>query len=81
MNLPEKAIDFLDAGITALRPTGGAIHFYRFISASDSMEDIKSEFTEMIEKLGRRVKEISSSRRVRETAPYEWQAVLDAKIG
>jgi len=81
MNLPEKAIDFLDAGTTALKPAGGTIHFYRFINASDSMENIKSEFTEMIEKLGGRVKKISSSRRVRETAPYEWQAVLDANIG
>jgi len=80
MNLPEKAIGFVDAACKALKPTGGIVHFYSFVKASDSLENMKLHFTETVEKHGRRVEEILFSRLVRATAPYEWQAVLDAKI-
>jgi tRNA (guanine37-N1)-methyltransferase len=80
MNLPEKALEFVDAACKALKPTGGVVHFYSFVTASDSLERVKLRFTEAVEKGGRRVKNILFSRLVRETAPYEWQAVLDAEI-
>jgi tRNA (guanine37-N1)-methyltransferase len=80
MNLPEKAIEFVDAACEALKPIGGVVHFYGFISGSDSIEDMKRNFIEAVEKCGRRVEKILFSRLVRATAPYEWQAVIDAKI-
>ncbi|MEM2936921.1 MAG: class I SAM-dependent methyltransferase family protein [Candidatus Bathyarchaeia archaeon] len=80
MNLPEKAIDFVDAACEALKPEGGTIHFYSFVTASDSLENLKLRFKGEVEKFGREVEKILFSRFVRETAPYEWQAVLDAKI-
>jgi tRNA (guanine37-N1)-methyltransferase len=80
MNLPEKAIEFMDAACEALKPIGGVVHFYSFISDSDSIEDMKRNFMEAVEKGGRRVEKILFSRLVRATAPYEWQAVIDAKI-
>jgi tRNA (guanine37-N1)-methyltransferase len=80
MNLPEKATEFVDAACKALKPTGGVVHFYSFVSASDSLESVKLRFTEAVEKGGRRMKGILFSRLVRETAPYEWQAVLDTEI-
>jgi tRNA (guanine37-N1)-methyltransferase len=80
MNLPEKAIEFVDVACKAIKPAGGIIHFYTFISGSDSLENIKLKFTDAVEKCGRKVDKILFSRFVRETAPYEWQAVLDAKI-
>jgi tRNA (guanine37-N1)-methyltransferase len=80
MNLPEKAIEFVDVACKAIKPTGGIIHFYTFISASDSFENMKLKFIDSVEKCGRKVEEILFSRTVRATAPHEWQAVIDAKI-
>ncbi|MEM2911042.1 MAG: class I SAM-dependent methyltransferase family protein [Candidatus Bathyarchaeia archaeon] len=80
MNLPENAMEFVDAACEALKPEGGIIHFYSFIKASNSLENLKLKFEEEVEKFGRKVDEILFSRFVRETAPYEWQVVLDAKI-
>ena len=80
MNLPEKAMGFVDAACEALKPEGGIIHFYSFVNTSNSLENLKLQFKGEVEKFGRRVDEILFSRFVRETAPYEWQSVLDAKI-
>jgi tRNA (guanine37-N1)-methyltransferase len=80
MNLPEKAIEFVEAACKALKPEGGMVHFYSFVSVSDSLENVKLRFIEAVEKCGRKVEKIFFSRLVRATAPYEWQAVLDAKI-
>lgn len=80
MNLPEKAIEFVDAACKALKPAGGIVYFYGFVNLSKSLEDMKHDFTEAVEKTGRKVKAISSSRLVRATAPHEWQAVIDAEI-
>lgn len=80
MNLPERAIEFVDVACEALKPIGGIVHFYSFISSSDSIEDMKRNFVETIEKHGRKAEKILFSRLVRATAPYEWQTVIDAKI-
>lgn len=80
MNLPEKAIDFVDVACEAIKPSGGIVHFYSFVNKSDSLENLKARFTEAVEKSGRSVEKILFSRFVRETAPYEWQAVLDVRI-
>jgi len=81
MNLPEKAIDFVDAACKTVKSTGGIVHFYFFVNASESFEDVKLRFAEEVEKCGRKVERFVFFRLVRETAPYEWQAVLDAEIG
>jgi len=80
MNLPEKAIEFVDTACEAIKPAGGIVHFYSFVGASNTFEDVKLRFVDAVEKSGRSVEKISFSRFVRATAPYEWQAVLDAKI-
>ncbi|MGB9959187.1 MAG: class I SAM-dependent methyltransferase [Candidatus Bathyarchaeales archaeon] len=80
MNLPENAIKFVDVACEALKPYGGIIHFYSFVNMPNSLENLKLQFMEEVEKFGRKVDKILFSRFVRETAPYEWQAVLDAKI-
>jgi tRNA (guanine37-N1)-methyltransferase len=79
MNLPEKAMEFVEAACKALKPNGGIVHFYSFVSASVSLENVKLCFIKAVEKCGRKVEKIFS-RVVRATAPYEWQVVLDAKI-
>ena len=80
MNLPEKAIEFVDVVCKAIKPAGGIVHFYSFVSASGSLETMQLRFTEAVEKFGRKVEKMLFSRLVRATAPYKWQAVLDAKI-
>lgn len=80
MNLPEKAMEFVDVACHVLKPEGGIIHFYSFVDASNPLEATKLHFTEAVKKSGRTIEGIPSSRRVRETAPYEWQVVLDASV-
>ena len=80
MNLPEKAIEFIDTACEAIKPSGGIVHFYSFISVSSSLENMQSRFAKAVEKTGRKVERILFSKTVRATAPHEWQSVLDAKI-
>ena len=80
MNLPERATEFVCAACGALRLRGGMIHFYGFLEASDSLENMQASFAQAVERCGRKVGKVLFSRRVRATAPYEWQFVLDAKI-
>jgi tRNA (guanine37-N1)-methyltransferase len=80
MNLPEKAIEFVDAACKAVKPSGGTIHYYAFIRRPDTLEDAQQRFSESVEKAGRKVDTYLSAKTVRETAPYEFQIVLDAKI-
>jgi tRNA (guanine37-N1)-methyltransferase len=80
MNLPEKALAFVDTACETLKPAGGTLHFYSFVNASDSLERVKASFIEAVEDHGRKTEKILSSRLVRATAPYEWQTVLDAEV-
>lgn len=80
MNLPEKALQFVDVACKTIKSQGGTVHFYGFIKESDSLENLRANFTEAVERFGRSVEKVLFSRLVRETAPYEWQAVLDARI-
>lgn len=80
MNLPERAMEFVDAACEATKPTGGTIQVYSFASVSNPLESIRLRFIEAVEKSGRKVGKLLSSRFVRATAPHEWQIVLDAEI-
>lgn len=80
MNLPEKAIEFVDVACETIKPSGGKVHFYGFVNKPDSLENLKDLFADAVKKSGRYVEKTSFSRLVRETAPYEWQAVLDVRI-
>jgi tRNA (guanine37-N1)-methyltransferase len=80
MNLPEKATEFIDAACRAVKPSGGIIHYYAFIRLPDSLENVQQRFSEAAEKSGRKVDAFLSAKTIRETAPYEWQVALDAKV-
>jgi tRNA (guanine37-N1)-methyltransferase len=80
MNLPEKAIEFVDAACGATKPAGGTVHFYAFIRLPDTLENVKLRFSEAVEKAGRKVNRFLFAKAIRETAPYEWQVVLDVAI-
>jgi tRNA (guanine37-N1)-methyltransferase len=80
MNLPEKALEFVDAACKAVKPFGGIVHYYAFIRLPDTLEAAQQRFSEAVEKTGRKVEAFLSAKTIRETAPYESQIVLDAKI-
>ena len=80
MNLPESASEFIDVACKAVQPSGGTVHFYGFIKAPDTLETLKQRFTDAVDKAGRKVLAFSCAKTVRATAPYEWQAVLDAEV-
>ncbi|MEM4243192.1 MAG: class I SAM-dependent methyltransferase family protein [Candidatus Bathyarchaeia archaeon] len=80
MNLPEKAIEYVDAACKTLKLEGGIIHFYSFIRRPSSLEDLKCCFSEAVKRAGRKVDAFLFVRAVRETAPYEQQMVLDARV-
>jgi len=80
MNLPESAIDFVDAACKTLKPTGGIVHFYSFVRKPDTIEALKARFTCLVEQHGRTVVAFNCVKCVRETAPYEQQVVFDIQI-
>jgi tRNA (guanine37-N1)-methyltransferase len=80
MNLPEKAMEFVDVACETIKPSGGTVHFYSFVNKSDSLEILAARFADAVKKSGRSVEKTLFARLVREIAPYEWQAVLDVRI-
>ena len=80
MNLPERAIEYVDAACEAVKPKGGIIHYYDFTDAPNPLETTKVRLIEAVEKTSRSIKEIQLARKVRAIAPYAWQAVVDAEI-
>jgi tRNA (guanine37-N1)-methyltransferase len=80
MNLPEKAIEFVDVACRALKGRGGIIHCYFFTDSSNSIETAKADLVKTVAKSKRSVKRIIGQRIVRETAPYRAQAVLDVEV-
>ncbi len=80
MNLPETAIDFVDAACNGIKPIGGVVHFYGFVRSPDSLENLKQCFIEGVESNGRKIQAFLYAKKIRETAPFESQIVIDAKI-
>ena len=80
MNLPERAIEYVDAACEAIKPEGGVIHYYDFTDAPNPLETAKVRLIEAVEKTSRSVEEILLARKVRAIAPYTWQVVVDAEV-
>jgi tRNA (guanine37-N1)-methyltransferase len=80
MNLPERALEYVDAACRAIKPQGGIIHYYEFTSESEPLEAAQKRLQQAVNQTGRKVDEILSSRIVRGTAPFTWQVAVDARI-
>jgi len=80
MNLPEKAIEYVEAACEAIKPRGGIIHYYEFTSTPEPFENAKNRLTEAIKQANRKLLKIVHSRIVRGTAPFTWQVGVDARI-
>jgi tRNA (guanine37-N1)-methyltransferase len=82
MPLPEKAFEYLDYALTALKPTGGKIHYYDFVHAEKGVDPIKEVEKKVSEKLGNiNVNfECTFGRVVRPIGPRWFQVVLDINV-
>ncbi|MEM1515086.1 MAG: class I SAM-dependent methyltransferase family protein [Candidatus Bathyarchaeia archaeon] len=80
MNLPERALEYIDAVCIALKPSGGIIHYYRFVEAPYAVEKARGSLINGVTRAGRKVETILAERIVREVAPYKWQIAIDARI-
>ena len=80
MNLPEKALEYVDTACLAIKPQGGIIHYYEFTSGQQPLETAKTNLEEAMTQTNRKLSEILGSRIVRGTAPFTWQVAVDAKI-
>jgi tRNA (guanine37-N1)-methyltransferase len=80
MNLPEKALEYIDVACETIKAEGGIMHYYAFTSAPEPLETAKNRLTETVKQTGRSVEKILLARTVRLIAPYTWQVVVDAEI-
>jgi len=80
MNLPEKAVEYVDVACKALRPKGGMIHYYQFANEPEPAETVKSRLAEAVKQTNRNLHKIVQARIVRGVAPYTYQVVVDAEI-
>ena len=80
MNLPEKAIEYVDVACKAIKLEGGIIHYYEFTNAPDPLEPARVRLTEAINQTNRKIKKTLLAKVVRATAPFTWQVAVDAEI-
>ena len=82
MPLPEKAYDYLDYALLALKPVGGMIHYYDFEFAKKNENPITKTEKKVSEKLHRLSKnfQVKFGRIVRPIGPGWYQIVLDIQI-
>ena len=79
MNHPSGAEGFVKDGCGVLR-SGGVLHYYDFVGGEDPEGEMRRSITRLIEESGRAIGEINLVRRVRDSAPYEYQLVADVII-
>lgn len=79
MNHPSGAQDFV-ADACSVLTSGGTLHYYDFIGGENPEGVLRTKVTGLVESAGRTVQEIALVRRVRDSAPYEYQMVADIRI-
>jgi tRNA G37 N-methylase Trm5 len=80
MNLPEKAIEYVDAACHVIKPNGGIMHYYEFTGTTYPLETVKTRLEEAVKQANRKVEKMLNSKIVRGVAPFKWQVVVDAQI-
>jgi len=80
--LPEKALKYLPSAVSALKPSGGWIHYYYFEHAQKSENPIEKSKLKVAQKLAELGVdcEFPFSRVVRKVGPNWYQVVLDIRI-
>jgi tRNA (guanine37-N1)-methyltransferase len=79
MNHPSGASEFVHDACSILK-SGGTIHYYDFIGGDAPEGTLTEKISKLIKQTGRSIKQVSTIRRVRDSAPYEYQMVADIVI-
>lgn len=82
MPLPEKALEYLPTAVSALKPSGGWIHYHDFEHATKNENPLsksKLKVAEKLDELGVNYS-FSFSRVIRSTGPNWHQTVLDIQV-
>jgi len=82
MPLPEKAYEYLDYAVMALKSSGGWIHYYDFEHATEEESPVEKVRAKIVAKLQRMGAEfnVSFGRVVRSTGSHWYQVVLDVQV-
>lgn len=80
MNLPERAIEYVDVACKALKPKGGVIHYFEFVDTPEPLDTARNHFIEALKKTDRGLLRITEARIVRGIAPFKYQVVVDAEV-
>jgi tRNA (guanine37-N1)-methyltransferase len=82
MPLPERAYEYLDYALLALKPAGGWIHYYGFEYANKNENPVKKVETKVSEKMRRLCSnfQVEFGRIVRPIGPRWYQVVLDIHV-
>lgn len=79
MNHPSGAFDFVSDACRILKPNG-ILHYYEFTRGEDPEGTLAEKLTKLVEETGRSIESVNLVRRVRDSAPYEFQMVIDVVI-
>lgn len=79
MNHPSGAFDFVSDACRILKPRG-VLHYYDFVGGDDPEGTATNRLSNLVENAGHSVVTVNLVRRVRNSAPYEFQIVIDATI-
>jgi len=82
MPLPQRAFEYLDFAVLALKPSGGWVHYYDFVHAlrgEDPVEKVRVKVAGKLEGLGVDFS-VPFGRVVRSTGPRWCQVVLDIRV-
>ena len=79
MNHPSGAFEFIADACQSLRK-GGIMHYYDFGAGENPEDEIVSKVSRLVETAGKGTPEVLHVRRVRNSAPYEYQMVVDLVI-
>ncbi len=82
MPLPEKAFEYLESALDAIKPEGGWVHYYDFEHAKKEENPVENIEKKIAEKLRRENVdfELSFGRTVRQTGPNWYQVALDIHV-
>ncbi|XHH08188.1 MAG: class I SAM-dependent methyltransferase family protein [Candidatus Bathyarchaeia archaeon] len=82
MPLPELALKYLPYALTALKPSGGWIHYFDFQHAAkgeDPLEKTRQKVSERLDALGISYS-LGFSRVIRSTGPHWYQTIIDVYV-
>ena len=80
MNLPEKALEFIDTACYLMKKSGGNLHFYDFSEKPKPIEKAKERIKTELAKLNWNIEKTLNSKIVKSYSPKEDLIVLDIWI-